>query len=198
MRASTAMNASRAREAFIYDKVGIIVATNAFGMGIDKSNVRYVIHYNMLQLWMHIIRRPDVQDATVCPRIVSCSSMKKDIMTARYFISQSEDNGTKKSAYLKLRGYGRLLPYDRMFKIMDIELLRRRGRRKAAVGSCTSQTDLVDITTEAKKIISSVYRMAEQTGGRKFGSSLLTDVLRGSKKARIRSSVLTRYPPGGS
>ena len=54
-------------------------------------------------------------------------------------------------------------------------------------GSCTSQTDLVDITTEAKKIISSVYRMAEQTGGRKFGSSLLTDVLRGSKKARIRS-----------
>jgi ATP-dependent DNA helicase RecQ len=57
----------------------------------------------------------------------------------------------------------------------------------SSCGSCTSQADLVDITTEAKKIISSVYRMAEQTGGRKFGSAILTDVLRGSKKAQIRS-----------
>lgn len=53
-------------------------------------------------------------------------------------------------------------------------------------GSCTSQTDLVDIT-ETKKIISSVYRMAEHTGGRKFGSAILTDVLRGSQKAQIKS-----------
>ena len=54
-------------------------------------------------------------------------------------------------------------------------------------GSCTSQTALIDITTEAKKILSSVYRMAEHTGGRKFGGAILTDVLRGSQKAQIKS-----------
>lgn len=179
----------QSQEAFIYDRIGIIVATNAFGMGIDKSNVRYVIHHNMPATMDAYYQEAGRAGRDGLPADCILLFGEKDIMTARYFISQGEDAGTKKSSYLKLRA---MVDYCHTPGCLRSWILNYFGEEDVpencgSCSNCVSQTELADITTEAKKIVSSVYRMAEHTGGQKFGSALLIDVLRGSRKAQIRN-----------
>jgi ATP-dependent DNA helicase RecQ len=176
------------QEAFIYDRSPVMVATNAFGMGIDKSNVKYVVHYNMPgsidNYYQEAGRAGRDGSSAECVLLFA----PKDIVTARFLIERSDNADSKQTGYRKLQS---MIDYCNTGRCLRAAILEYFGEtdakdRCAACGNCVSVVERVDVTTEAKKILSCVYRMEERTG-RRFGSALLVDVLRGSQKEQIKT-----------
>ena len=175
------------QEAFIYDRASVMVATNAFGMGIDKSNVRYVLHYNMPSnldaYYQEAGRAGRDGSSSECVLLFA----QRDIRTARFFIEQGEDEGAKQAGYRKLQS---MVNFCNTGNCLRTHILNYFGEQSTVqnCGSCSNCVSVVersDVMLEAKKILSCVYRMAEHSGGRHFGTSLLIDVLRGSSKKQI-------------
>jgi ATP-dependent DNA helicase RecQ len=175
------------QESFIRERSSVMVATNAFGMGIDKSNVRCVIHYNMpgsIDNYYQEAGRAGRDGASAeCVLLFA----PKDVATARFLIEQSGNADSRQTGYRKLQS---MIDYCNTSRCLRAAILEYFGETNVK-GNCTACGNCVsvaraDITTEAKKILSCVYRMKERTG-RHFGSSLLIDVLRGSQREQIKA-----------
>jgi len=184
-----------AQEAFLYDDIPVIAATNAFGMGIDKSNVRYVLHYNMPKnmeaYYQEAGRAGRDGEASECILLFGA----QDIQTQKFLIEQSIASGERKSQEYRrlqamvdycytprcLRNY--ILQYFGDFSVTDA---------CGICSSCRDAGDLADITVEAQKIFSCVRRMHER-----FGLTLVAQVLKGSRNKRIRETGFDRLPTYG-
>lgn len=186
-----------AQDNFIYDRINIIVATNAFGMGIDKTDVRKVIHYNMptdLESYYQEAGRAG-RDSLEAEAILLFSA--QDIVQAKLLIENSQDPYVEKRLQT-------MVSYVNETRCLRNYILRYFGEATHKpcqnCSSCLSEFETIDVTKEAQMILSCIVRMKQA-----FGMMMVTNVLRGSKDKKIREwgfdklstyGLLKDYPQG--
>lgn len=191
---------TRNQEAFLYDDISIIVATNAFGMGIDKSNVRYVLHYNMpknMEAYYQEAGRAG-RDGQASECILLFAS--QDTLLQKYLIEQNTLAPERKS--YEFQRLQTMVDYCHTPRCLRRYILHYFGESALPdtcgnCSNCNDDSELTNITIEAQKIFSCIARMKER-----YGTSLIADVLRGAKNKKIAAlnladlstyGILTKY-----
>ena len=194
------------QEDFVYDRRRVMVATNAFGMGIDKSNVSFVLHYNMPKnlenYYQEAGRAGRDGEKAECILLFSLG----DVQTARYFIDNNTDNedltpaqaGTVRAR--ELERLDRMVAYCKTTRCLRGVLLEYFGEHHTGkcgnCGNCCGDFVETDITTEAQKILSGLARIQKRWPGG-LGVVALVQMLRGSRDKNTLNRGLDRLPTYG-